>query len=74
MALRMEKQRNITVKSLPFTAFQTKLLSLFILKANGGPTPEHDADGGEDGAALPGSSSRPLPSPVDLAPASDCCQ
>ncbi|XP_068010874.1 rab effector Noc2 isoform X2 [Melanerpes formicivorus] len=40
--------------------------------ANGAAAPERDADGGEDGAALPGSSSRPLPAPVDLTP-DNCC-
>lgn len=42
--------------------------------ANGASTPEHDADGGEDGAALPGSNACPLPTPVDLAPDNNYCQ
>uniref|UniRef100_A0A8C4VC39 Rab effector Noc2 n=1 Tax=Falco tinnunculus TaxID=100819 RepID=A0A8C4VC39_FALTI len=36
--------------------------------ANGASTPEHSVDRGEDGAALPGSNARPLPTPIDLTP------
>ncbi|XP_054703685.1 rab effector Noc2 isoform X4 [Grus americana] len=42
--------------------------------ANGASTPERDADKGEDGAALPGSSTCPLPAPVDFTPANNCCR
>ncbi|KAK2525393.1 Rph3al, partial [Columba livia] len=42
-------------------------------EANGPSTPEHDADEGEDGAALHGSTIRPLPTPPDLTPDVSCC-
>ncbi|KAK4812230.1 hypothetical protein QYF61_011252 [Mycteria americana] len=43
-------------------------------EGNGASTPERDADEGEDGAALPESNIRLLPTAVDLTPDNNCCR